>query len=92
MESHPIDPIALVSGLLFGLAGLAIFAKSQWDDVDVTAFTGAGVMVVAVLLAGLVIVRYVQDGREPDVVNVITTDQPVDDDVAEPTIEIDTED
>ena len=52
-------------------AGLAIFAKAQWEDVDVTAFTGAGVMVIALMLAGLVIVRYVQGEREPEVVNVI---------------------
>ncbi|MDW3219966.1 MAG: hypothetical protein R8F63_15235 [Acidimicrobiales bacterium] len=65
MERHPLDPVALVTGLLFGLAGLAIFADQQWDDVDVTAFAGAGVMVIALLLAGLVVARYVQDSQPP---------------------------
>ena len=66
MDTHPIDPVALVSGLFFGLAGLAIFANQQWDDVDVTAFTAAGVMLIGLLLLGLVIVRFVQDAAEPD--------------------------
>jgi predicted transporter len=61
MDTHPIDPIALISGLFFGLAGLAIFADQQWDDVDVTAFTAAGVMLIGLVLLGLVIVRFVQD-------------------------------
>ncbi|GJM38208.1 MAG: hypothetical protein DHS20C19_15750 [Acidimicrobiales bacterium] len=65
MERHPLDPVALVTGLLFGLAGLAIFVDQQWDDVDVTAFAGAGVMVIALLLAGLVVVRHLQDPEPP---------------------------
>ena len=68
MEPHPIDPVALVSGLLLGLAGLAIFADQQWDDVDVTAFAGAGVMVIALLLAGVVIFRHAAGPAEPDTV------------------------
>lgn len=74
MESHPIDPVALVSGLLLGLAGLAIFADRQWDDVDVTAFAGAGVMVIALLLGGVVIVRQVTGTAEPETINVIDVD------------------
>lgn len=74
METHPIDPVALISGLLFGLAGLAIFADQQWDDVDVTAFTGAGVMVIALLLAGLVVVRYVRAAGEEQPINIIDPD------------------
>lgn len=65
MDTHPIDPVALVSGLFFGLAGLAIFADRQWDDVDVTAFTAAGIMLIGLLLLGLVIVRFVQDTADP---------------------------
>ena len=57
MDTHPPDPTALVAGLFFGLAGLAIFANQQWEDVDVTAFTAAGVMVIGLVLAGFVISR-----------------------------------
>lgn len=74
METHPIDPVALISGLLFGLAGLAILADQQWDDVDVTAFTGAGVMVIALLLGGLVVVRYVRAAAEEQPINIIDPD------------------
>ena len=70
METHPIDPVALVSGLLFGLGGLAIFADQHWDDVDVAAFTGAGVIVIALLLAGLVVVRYLRLADEPEPVDL----------------------
>jgi predicted transporter len=66
METHSPDPTSLVAGLFFGLAGLAIFAHQQWDDVDVTAFTAAGVMVIGLLLAGLVISRYLRADLEPD--------------------------
>jgi hypothetical protein len=61
MDTHPTDPVALVAGMFFGLAGLAIFADQQWDDVDVTAFTAAGVMVTGLLLLGFVIARFVND-------------------------------
>jgi predicted transporter len=73
MNPHPIDPIALIAGLFFGLAGLAIFANQQWEDVDVTAFTAAGVMLIGLLLLGLVVTRFVQsttteaDQDPPDV-------------------------
>ena len=66
MDTHSTDPIALISGLFFGLAGLAILANQQWDDVDVTAFTAAGVMLIGLLLLGLVIARFVSDSVEPD--------------------------
>ena len=48
MDTHPIDPVALVAGLFFGLSGLAILAHQQWEDVDVTggAFSlGGGIYV-----------------------------------------------
>ncbi len=67
MESHPIDPVALVAGLFFSLAGLAVLAESQWDDIDVTAFSAAGVMLIGLALLGLVITRFAQgttDGGE----------------------------
>ncbi|MEQ8842843.1 MAG: hypothetical protein RIB98_17825 [Acidimicrobiales bacterium] len=65
MDSHPIDPVALVTGLFFGLAGLAILAESQWDDIDVTAFTAAGVMLVGLALLGLVVARFLQGAADP---------------------------
>lgn len=61
MDSHPLDPSALVFGLLFAIAGAAIFADRQWGDVDMTAFTAAGVAVVGLLLAGLVVARYLTE-------------------------------
>jgi len=78
MDTHRIDPVALISGLFFGLAGLAVFANQQWDDVDVTAFTAAGVMVIGLLLLGLVVARYVRDASEPESVDAtIIRDDPV---------------
>ena len=74
MEPHPIDPVALVFGLLIGLGGLAIFADQQWDDVDVTAFAGAGVLVIALLLAGAVIVRQLGDRSGPASTSVIVAE------------------
>ncbi len=64
MDTHPVDPVALVAGLLFGLSGLAILANRQWDGIDVTAFTAAGVALVGLLLAGMIVVRFV--GRDAD--------------------------
>ena len=65
MDTHPIDPIALIAGLFFGLTGLAIIADRQWDDVDVTAFTAAGVMLIGLLLLGLVVARFVRSSTTP---------------------------
>lgn len=66
MESHPVDPVALVGGLFLGLSGLAILADRQWDDVDVAAFTAAGVVLIGLLLAGLVVVRSLVPTMPPD--------------------------
>lgn len=65
MDTHPIDPVALISGLFFGLAGLAILADQQWDEVDVTAFTAAGVMLIGLLLLGLVIANFIRGSADP---------------------------
>ena len=65
MDTHPVDPVALVAGLFFGLSGLAILAHQQWEDVDVTAFTAAGVMLIGLLLAGLIVVRFIGGTGEP---------------------------
>jgi predicted transporter len=69
MDSHSLDPVALIAGLFLGLAGLAIFANQQWEDVDVTAFTAAGVMLIGLLLLGLVVTRFVQEANQPEQVD-----------------------
>jgi len=61
MHTHDIDPVALVAGLLFTFAGLAVVADRIWDDVDVTAITGAGVAVVGLALLAAIIVRQLTD-------------------------------
>jgi hypothetical protein len=66
MDTHPVDPVALVVGLLLGLSGLAILADRQWEDADVTALGAAAVMLVGLLLAGMIVVRLVAGGREQD--------------------------
>ena len=65
MDTHPTDPTALIAGLFFGFAGLAILADQQWEEVDVTAFTAAGVMLIGLLLLGVVIARAVQATTTP---------------------------
>ena len=66
MDTHPVDPVALVSGLLFGLSGLAIVAHQRWEDVDVTAFTAAGVMLVGLLLVGLIVARFISSAIDTE--------------------------
>lgn len=61
MDSHPIDPVALVAGLLFSLSGAAIIAERNWDDVDVTALTAVGVALAGILLAAAIVSRYLRD-------------------------------
>ena len=61
MDTHPIDPVALVAGLLFALSGAAIIAERNWDDVDVTALTAAGVAVAGIVLAAAIVSRYLRD-------------------------------
>ena len=65
MVTHPTDPTALIAGLFFGFAGLAILADQEWEEVDVTAFTAAGVMLTGLLLLGLVIARSVRAPATP---------------------------
>jgi len=62
MDSHPVDPVALIGGLLFGLAGLAILARQQWEDVDITALTAAGVTLTGLLLTAMIVYRSVRGG------------------------------
>ena len=65
MDTHPTDPTALIAGLFFGFAGAALLADQQWQEVDVTAFTAAGVMLTGLLLLGLVIARFVRAPATP---------------------------
>lgn len=60
MKLHPLDPVALIAGLLFALAGVAIIADRQWGDLDATAFTAAGVTLIGLLLVALIVHRYVR--------------------------------
>ena len=59
METHPVDPIALVGGLLFSLFGLALLADQNWDDVDSGALTAAGITLIGLVLAAVVVSRFV---------------------------------
>ena len=65
MKTHPLDPTALVSGLLFALSGLAIIADQSWDSIDVTAFVGAGVGVLGVFLVVVLLARQLREGSTP---------------------------
>lgn len=77
MDSHPIDPVALISGLFFALAGASIFADQRWEDVDVTAFTAAGVMLLGLVLAGVAIVRLISArSAEPAYMSATPTTEP----------------
>ena len=64
MDSHELDPVALVVGLLFTFAGLAVLADRLWEDVDVTTITGVGVAVVGLVLAGAIIARYLTTNED----------------------------
>jgi len=66
MDTHPVDPVALVIGLLVGLSGLAILAERRWEEADVTALSAAVVMLIGLLLAGMIVARLVAGGTEQD--------------------------
>ncbi len=67
METHRLDPTALVSGLLFTLSGLTVIADQTWESIDVTAFVGAGVCLLGAILAITILVRFLRDGsRTPE--------------------------
>ncbi len=65
METHRLDPTALIAGLLFSLSGLAIIADQTWDDIDVTAFVGAGVGVLGIFLVIVLLARHLREGSQP---------------------------
>ena len=57
MKPHPVDPVALVAGLLFTFAGLAVIADRLWDELDVAVVTAAGVAVIGQALAVMIVAR-----------------------------------
>ncbi len=61
MPTHDIDPAALIAALPFTFAGLAVVADRLWEDVDVTAITGAGVAIVGLALLAAIVVRQTSD-------------------------------
>jgi hypothetical protein len=65
MRRHPIDPVALVAGLLFTFTGLAVVADRLWDDVDITAITGVGVAVVGLAFLAVIVIRQLPT-NDPD--------------------------
>ena len=65
MKTHPVDPVALVAGLLFTLSGLVLLADEHWADLDVTAVSAAGLTAIGLILAIAVVVRVTRTG-EPE--------------------------
>lgn len=59
MNRHPIDPTALIFGLLFGLAGMAILID-ETADVDATLVTGAVVGALGVAFVATLLTRQVR--------------------------------
>ncbi len=65
METHRLDPTALIAGLLFSLSGAAIIADQTWDNIDITAFVGAGVALLGIFLVVVLLARQLRDGSQP---------------------------
>ena len=59
MNRHPIDPTALIFGLLFGLAGMAILID-ETADVDATLVTGAVVGALGIAFVATLVTRQVR--------------------------------
>ncbi len=67
MTRHPLDPTALIIGLLFALSGLAIVADAAWPELDTTAVVGATVGGLGVLFVVVLVMRQLRDGsRTPE--------------------------
>lgn len=60
MNRHPIDSTALIFGLLFGLAGVAILVDATFPDVNTTAVTGALVGVLGIAFVAVLVTRQVR--------------------------------
>ena len=59
MNRHPIDSTALIFGLLFGLAGMAILID-ETADVDATLVTGAVVGALGIAFVATLVTRQVR--------------------------------
>ncbi len=66
MDTHQLDPVALIFGLLFTLTGAAVMTDRATEGIDVTAITSLGVAVVGVILAVMIILRLIRDHPGPD--------------------------
>ena len=86
MTRHPIDSTALIFGLLFGLAGMAILIDETVPDVDATLVTGAVVGALGIAFVATLVTRQVRltggpidapvPGAEPaDVADAIEDDE-----------------
>lgn len=85
MNRHPIDSTALIFGLLFGLAGMAILIDETVPDIDATLVTGVvvgalGIAFVATLVARQVRVAAPAGMPEPPAMPEPPTTDPIDDD------------
>ena len=60
MNRHPIDSTALIFGLLFGLAGMAILIDETVPDVDATLVTGAVVGALGIAFVATLVTRQVR--------------------------------
>ncbi len=66
MDTHQLDPVALIFGLLFALTGAAVMTDRATEGLDVTAITSVGVAVVGVILVAMIILRLIRDEPRPD--------------------------
>lgn len=60
MNRHPIDSTALIFGLLFGLAGMAILIDETLPDIDATIVTGAVVGALGIAFVATLVTRQVR--------------------------------
>ena len=60
MNRHPIDSTALIFGLLFGLAGMAILIDETVPDVDATMVTGVVVGALGIAFVATLVTRQVR--------------------------------
>lgn len=60
MTRHPLDATALIFGLLFTLAGIAILSEETWPSIDTTAVVGAWVGSLGLLFIAVLVLRQVR--------------------------------
>ena len=73
MNRHPIDSTALIFGLLFGLAGMAILIDETVPDVDATLVTGTVVGALGIAFVATLVTRQVRLAGSPA---PVTVDEP----------------